>query len=135
MASVSKLRYFVAKIKDEPGALLKVMVDLKARDIGLSGLWGFNTQGNKGELYVIAKDSEALRKIWEKEGMLVKEGMGFFISGPDRTGALVECLESLVKWGINIRAIDAIAIGSVFGSFIWVEDRDIEKASTALCLP
>jgi hypothetical protein len=135
MASITRLPYFVANIKDEPGALLKIMVDLKKRDICLSGLWGFASKDNKGELFVVARDSDTLKAAWKESGLFAKEGVGFFISGPDRTGALIETLESLVKWGINIRAIDAIAVGSVFGSFLWVDDEDVERAASALGLP
>ncbi|MEE9555241.1 MAG: hypothetical protein V3W18_13210 [candidate division Zixibacteria bacterium] len=135
MASVTRLPYFVANVKDEPKALLKVMLNLKDLDVGLSGLWGFASKEGKGELFVVARESEALKTAWKESGLFAKEGTGFFISGPDRTGALIETLENLVRWGINIRAIDAIAVGSVFGSFLWVDDEDVERAAIALGLP
>jgi hypothetical protein len=84
---------------------------------------------------VIAKDSEVLREAWKDAGLLAEEGTGFFISGEDRTGALIESLERLVEVGINIHSIDAIAVDAVFGSFIWVDAADVEKAATALGIP
>ena len=135
MAKVYKLSYFVANIKDEPGALLKIMVGFRDKNIGLSGLWGFGSKDGEGQLFVIAKDSEVLREAWKDAGLRAEEGTGFFISGEDRTGALIESLERLVEVGINIHSIDAITVGAVFGSFIWVDASDIEKASVALGIP
>ncbi len=135
MAKVYKLSYFVANIKDKPGTLLKIMLGFRDRNIGLSGLWGFGSKDGDGQLFVIAKDSEVLREAWKDAGLLAEEGTGFFISGEDRTGALIESLEKLVEVGINIHSIDAIAVGAVFGSFIWVDASDIEKAAAALGVP
>ncbi len=135
MAKVYRLTYFVANIEDEPGTLLKIMLKLRDKNIGLSGLWGFGTRDGKGQLFVIAKDSEVLKDAWEEAGLIAKEGTGFFVSGEDRTGALIESLERLVEVGINIHSIDAIAVGAVFGSFIWVDASDVEKAAAALGIP
>ena len=135
MATVYKLPYFVANIEDEPGNLLKIMLGFRDKNINLSGLWGFGAKDGKGQLFVIAKDTEVLREAWKDAGLLAEEGTGFFISGEDRTGALIECLERLMKVGINIHSIDAIAVGAAFGSFIWVDASDVEKAAAALGVP
>ena len=135
MAKVYRLTYFVANIKDEPGTLLKIMLDLRDKNIGLSGLWGFETRDGEGRLFVIAKDSEVLKEAWTDAGLLAEEGTGFFVSGQDRTGALIESLERLVEAGINIHAIDAIAVGAVFGSFIWVDASEVDRAAVALGVP
>ncbi len=132
MATVQRMSYFVTSINDEPGALLKIMKDLKNKSIGLSGLWGFGTEENKAQFFVIAKDSVLLRKFWNDIGLISEEGSGFFVRGEDRTGALIESLEKLVRVGINIRAIDALAIDGLYGSFIWVGPNDVEKAARAL---
>jgi hypothetical protein len=135
MAKVYKLTYFVANIEDEPGTLLKIMLGFRDKNINLSGLWGFGAKDGKGQLFVIAKDSEVLREAWKDAGLLAEEGTGFFVSGQDRTGALIESLECLVEAGINIHAIDAIALGAVFGSFIWVDASEVERAAIALGVP
>lgn len=134
MATVQKMSYFVASINDEPGALLKIMQELRSLNIGLSGLWGFGTHDEKAQLFVIAKDSERLNRLWQEKGLISKEGSGFFVRGEDRTGALIDSLERLVKADINIHAIDAIAIDGLYGSFIWVNPEDVEKATNALGL-
>ena len=132
MSKVQKATYFMAHLKDTPGALLKVMQKLRAKDIGLSGLWGFATAHGKAQLFVVAKNPAKLRKFWKASRMLAEEGTGFFIKGADRTGALLKGLEALANARINIHAIDAIAVGGSFGSFVWVEASKVKKAAKVL---
>jgi len=132
MSKVQRATYFMAHLKDKPGALLKVMQKLKAKNIGLSGLWGFGTAPGKAQLFVVAKNPAKLRSFWKSSGMLAEEGTGFFIKGTDRTGALLKGLEALAKAGVNIHAIDAVSVGGSFGSFVWVEASKVKKAAKVL---
>jgi prephenate dehydratase len=132
MAKVARGVYFKAVLEDKPGALLKVMQDLKAKNIALSGLWGFGTSQGKAHLYAIPKNPEKLRNAWKASGLLAEEGTGFWIKGADRTGALNQSLEALASAGVNIGAIHAIAVGGQFGSFLWVSAEDVNKAAQAL---
>jgi len=132
MAKVVRGTYFKATLEDKPGALLKVMQDLKAKNIALSGLWGFGTSQGKAHLYAIPKNPEKLRNTWKASGLLAEEGTGFWIKGADRTGALNKSLEALASAGVNIGAIHAIAVGGQFGSFLWVSAENVNKAAQAL---
>jgi hypothetical protein len=132
MAKVTRGIYFKAALEDKPGALLKVMQDLKAKNIALSGLWGFGTSQGKAQLYVVSKNPDKLRDAWKASGLLAEEGTGFWIKGADRTGALNKSLEALTGAGVNIGAIHAIAVGDQFGSFLWVTAADARKAAEAL---
>ena len=132
MPNVQRVTYFMTNLKDKPGALLKIMQGLKAKNIGLAGLWGFGTHDGKAQLFVVAKNPSKLRKVWKASKVLAEEGTGFFIKGTDRTGALLKELESVAKARINIHAVDAIAVGGRFGSFIWVSASDVKRAAKAL---
>ena len=132
MAKIIRGIYFKAALEDKPGALLKVMQDLKAKNIALAGLWGFGTPQGKAHLYAIPKSPDKLRDAWKASGLLAEEGTGFWIKGADRTGALSKSLEALASAGINIGAIHAIAAGGQFGSFLWVNAADVTKAAGAL---
>ncbi len=134
MAKIERVTYFLANLDDRPGTLLKIMRDLKGKNITLAGLWGFATYEGKAQLYVVPKKPDKLRSEWKAAGLLAEEGIGFFVKGADRTGALLSALEALANAGINIRAIDAIAVSGQFGSFIWVHAADEKKAAAALGL-
>ncbi|MBI3940089.1 MAG: hypothetical protein HY315_04595 [Acidobacteria bacterium] len=131
MAKVERVSYFMADLDDKPGVLLKILQSLKAKNISLAGLWGFGTHGGKATLFVIARNPDKLRKAWSA-GLLAQEGTGFFVTGADRTGALIATLKALAEKGVNIHAIDAVAVGGRFGSFIWVKAEDVERAGQAL---
>ena len=132
MAKAQRVKYFKVNLENKPGALLKIMTELKAKNLGLCGLWGFATAGEKAELYVIPKNPDKLRSLWTASGLFADEGTGFWLKGADRTGALNKSLEALASAGVNIDSIDAVAVGGRFGSFIWVGHADVEKAAAAL---
>jgi hypothetical protein len=132
MTTVARITYFVSNLENKPGALLRVMRELKAKNIALAGLWGIETREKAGRLYVVPENPEELKSAWESAGLLTGEGTGFFITGENRTGVLNESLDALANAGVNVDAIDAIAVGGQFGSYIWVDEADIDKASEAL---
>lgn len=132
MAKVQRVKYFMAHLEDKPGALLEVMQKLKEKKVSLGGLWGFGTQGGKAQLFVVARDPARLKRAWKSAGLLAEEGTGFWVSGADRPGALNTTLKALADAGVNIHAVDAIAVGGRFGSFIWVEPGDVARAGKAL---
>ncbi|MBI3006074.1 MAG: hypothetical protein HYY49_11770 [Ignavibacteriales bacterium] len=132
MAKPMRMTHFKANLEDKPGALLSILKDLKAKNLGLSGLWGYATGEGKAELYVITKNPDKVRNAWKDSGLLAEEGTGFWLKGSDRTGALLGPLEALAKAGVNIVAIDAVAVGGKFGSFVWVKPEDVDRAAKAL---
>jgi len=131
MAKAKRVAYFKAKIDDKPGALLALAKDLKAKNLGLIGLKGVG-QAGQGEILVIAKNPDKLRDAWKASGTLAEEGIAFFVSGEDKTGALVTSLEAVAKAGVNIVATEAIAAVGKFGVVFWVYPEDLDKTAQAL---
>ena len=131
MATTKRVTYFKAKTEDKPGALLALANDLKAKNLGLIGLKGV-AQGGQGDILVIAKSPDKLREAWKASGTLIEEGTAFFVSGEDKTGALVAGLDALAKAGVNIVATEAMAAGGKFGAVIWVSPEDVDKSALAL---
>lgn len=132
MAKPQRVTYFKANLEDRPGELLRVMQELKAKNVNLAGVWGFTTEPGKAQVHAVAKNPDKLRNAWTASGLVAEEASGFFVKGADRTGALVKTLEALAGAGVNIVAIDAIAVAGQFGSFIWVNAADINRAAEAL---
>ena len=132
MAAVRRMNYFRVTIGDRPGELLEIMQELKGKAIGLSMLWAFGTDQGKGLVYLVAKSTEKLRAVLREKGLPTEEGTGFYLSGADRTGAFLKTLEALANGDVNIKAIDGIAVGGKFGSFLRVAREEVEKAAAAL---
>lgn len=131
MATVKRVTYFKAKVEDKPGALLALMGNLKAKNIGLLSLKGVS-QGESGDILVVAKNPADLRNEWKASGALVEEGTAFFLSGEDKIGGLLTSLEAIAKAGVNIVATEAIAVGGRYGAILWVSPSDLEKTAQAL---
>jgi hypothetical protein len=132
MANPQRVTYFKTILEDKPGALLSVLKDLKAKNLGLIGLWAFGTQAGRGELFVIPENPEKLRNAWRASSILIEEGTGIFLKGTDKTGVLVKSLEAIAQAGVNITAINAVAVGGRYGSFVWVPQDDYQKVSQPL---
>ena len=132
MAKAQRLTYFKAKLEDKPGALLAVLQGFKSKNVGLVGLWGFATFEGKADLFVSGKSPQKVRTVLEASGTLIEEGTGFLLKGTDKTGALLKTLQALAAENVNITALDAVAVGGKFGSFIWVAPADIEKTAKIL---
>jgi hypothetical protein len=131
MATAKRMTYFKTQIEDKPGALLALTIALEENNLGLVGLKGV-AQGRHGDVLVVPKNPEKLRTAWKTNGALIEEGTLFFLSGTDSTGALVSSLEALTKAGVNIVAVEAGAVGTRFGAFLWVAPGDVEKAAQVL---
>jgi len=125
------MTYFKAKVEDRPGGLLSLAADLKEKNIDLVSLKGVSHEG-QGDVLVVPNNPEKMRIAWNATGTLVEEGTLFFLSGVNKTGALTESLEALAKSDVNIVAIEAGAIGTRFGAFVWVSPNDVEKTAQAL---
>jgi hypothetical protein len=131
MATAKRVTYFKAKIEDKPGALYNFAKDLKAKDLGLLSLKGIG-KGTQGEILVVAKSPDKLRTAWTAAGVLVEEGMAFYLSGIDKTGALETELNALANAGVNIVATEAVTAGRSYGAILWVDPADVEKTAKAL---
>ena len=132
MASVRRVTYLKARLKDKPGSLLNLMQGLKRKKLGLSGLWGYSTRGGRAELYVVAGNTAKVRAQFRSAQAFATEGKGFWVTGKNQIGALNRCLEALAKARVSIIAIDAIAVAGRFGSFIWVKPNNVAKAAKVL---
>jgi prephenate dehydratase len=126
--AAQRVTFFKAVLKDQPGAFLHVMHDLKTKNIGLKCILG--TGGS--EVCAIPKDPEKLRSAWQASGILAEEGTGFFLKGQDKTGVLLKTLEALAQAGVNLKTIAATAVGGKYGSLIMVDAEAVEKAAQAL---
>jgi hypothetical protein len=131
MATAKRVTYFKARIEDKPGSLCSLVKGLKEKDLGLLSLKGIS-QGTQGEILVVAKSPDKLRKAWTASGILVEEGTAFFLTGVDKTGALQADLDAVAKVGINVVATEAVAAGRSYGAILWVDPADVEKTAKAL---
>ena len=125
------MTYFKTNVEDKPGGLLALATQLKEQNIDLLGVKGVSHAGH-GDVLVIPKNPDKTRAAWNASGILLEEGTLFFLSDVNKVGALTPSLDALARANVNIAALEAGAVGTKFGAFVWVAPGDVEKAAKAL---
>lgn len=131
---ITRERYFVIHSLDQAGQLARVNATLMEEKVDCSGIWGFPTQGREAEITVLPRNPENFIKTAKHAGWKFHEGICFHLEGTDKTGALVDILRQLADDGINLRAVDAMAVEGKFGCCLWVSDDEREHVSQVLGL-
>jgi ACT domain-containing protein len=62
----------------------------------------------------------------------MKEGPCFHLTGEDRVGALSDTLDRVAQEGINLHAVDAIALDGKYVAYVWTEEKDVERLAKVL---
>jgi hypothetical protein len=115
---------FWLNLPDRPGALARLAAELREADVNLLGLWGYGAKDGKAQFYCVPESAEQFRNFARSAELTAREGATFYLHEADRGGALIGTLESIAKAGINLLAIQAVAINGEFGCFIWAEAAD-----------
>ena len=136
MTSLEATGYVNIRVDNKPGTLAQMARGLKWKNISLRGLWGFAAGAGETQLFCVPNDLEELKEFLRSENYSFQEGRAIYAYGPDETGALVDMLEQLARAGVNIHAIETVAAGNQFASYLWFEKQeDEEKAFRALGIP
>ena len=128
MARTQRVTFLKVTLKDQPGTVLGLMQNLKGKNVSLKSLWGVGGT----DVYAVAKDTEKLQDVLNALGLQSEKGSAFFMKGTDKVGVLLKSLEALSNAGVNMKGIYAIAVSGKYGSLIWVDTADVEKAAEAL---
>lgn len=134
MISLEATRYVDIKVENRPGVLAQLARGLKWKNISLRGLWGFASQAGEAHLFCVANDLEALQAFLRESNYTFQAGRAIYAYGPDETGALVDMLDRLAQNGVNIHAIETVAAGNQFASYLWFDEQDEARAFRALGL-
>ena len=129
---IKRVKYFSIPVEDRPGELARMARKLSEANVDLAGLWGFGVGQGKARIMTVPNNSEQFKQTAKQAGWTIQEGTCFQVMGEDRVGALVETLDRVANEGINLHAVDAIAIAGRFGCYVWSEDKDVERLSKVL---
>lgn len=127
-----RVKYFSISVQDRPGELARVARRLKEANVDLAGLWGFGVGQGKAQIFAVPKNPDQFRQTAMKADWVIKEGTCFQVVAEDRVGVLVETLDRVSGEGINLHAVDAIAVGGRCGCYVWPEEKDVERLGKVL---
>ncbi len=132
--AVMKVERYSIEVADQPGEGARVLGALAAENADLLAAWGYplGTTGT-AKIEVIPADPAAFRAAAKKAKIkATKECAAFCVVGRNKVGALAGMLEKLAAKGINVHAVQAVAVGGKYGALIEVAAKDVRKAAAAL---
>jgi prephenate dehydratase len=92
----------------------------------------FTASQGKGRIACVPQNNKKFIDAAKKLRFATTQETAFHISGPDKVGALCNVLDVLDKESININVLDAISFSGRFGSYVWVDSKDVKVAAKAL---
>ena len=129
---VRRVACFSLTVEHKAGVVASIARTLKDKNVDLAALWGFGMGPDRAEIICQPSDPRQFRKVAEEAGWKIREGSAFAITGEDQVGALVEMLDSVSGKGVNIEAINCVAVNRQFGGCIWAPDGEDEKLGKIL---
>lgn len=124
MAKWTRTTDFWIDLPDRPGELSRLAARLREADVNLLGLWGYGATQGRARFYCVPESAEQFRNFARSAELPVREGVTFYLTAPNKGGALVRTLEQIAKAGINLLAIQAVSIDGEFGCFLWAQEQD-----------
>lgn len=133
MDSIRKLDYFSMETPHKVGEGARLLGALRDAGVNLVAFTGF-PRGRRAQVDFIPEDSAQFRQAARKLKMKLGPRKAVFLAqGDDRPGAIAAICEKLADAGINMIAMDAVAIdGGRYGAIFWVEPRNVSKAARLL---
>jgi len=133
MDTIRKLDYFSMETPHKTGEGARLLGALRDAGVNLVAFTGFPS-GRRAQVDFIPADTaqfkDAARKLKLKIG---PRKTVFLAQGDDRPGAIAEICEKLANAGINMIAMDAVAVDNGrYGAIFWVEPRSVNKAAKVL---
>ena len=125
MTTCTQMSDFVIKLSHRPGELAGLAARMRAADVNLLGLWGSGeVDGEVARVCCVPQSAEQFRNFASSAELNVREGTTFYLTGESHVAGLVRTLETIAKAGINLRAIQSIALHGEFGCFVWADPKD-----------
>lgn len=129
---ISRVKSYSVSAEDRPGELARIMQVFRERKVRLLAIWGFGLGGGRTWVVVVPDDARLFREVSHRAGFELIEGVCFFVKGVDGAGAMTELLGRIATEGVNVHAVDAIAVGNNFGSYIYADSGDVARLGEIL---
>jgi predicted amino acid-binding ACT domain protein len=133
-ATIRRVDYYYATVKDEPGEAYKLLATLAELGVNLLAFTAVPIGPMHTQLGLFPDDARKLASEAGKAGLrLDGPNRAFLIQGEDRVGALAEVHVKLYQAGVNIYASVGVADGKGgYGYLVYVRPEAFERAAQAL---
>ncbi len=116
--------YFTIHLKDSPGVLARITSELMREEVDMEGIWGFGVGRGTADIIAVPRDVQKFKRVATERDWNITEGTCFRIDDVNRKGALFDILSKLAADGINLHAVDAMAVGDKFACYLWAKEED-----------
>lgn len=123
---------FAFSLPDRPGELSRVSALLRASAVHLHALWGYTDGEDEPRVSCVPDNPDAFRLFAATNGLQCEEGRTLYRVGEDATGAMVDTFMRIADAGINVEAVESMAVNGQYGCFLWCEDADFDRLSDLL---
>ena len=131
--TIKKVERFSVDVPDQAGEGARVLNALAAGKADLLAAWGYPLGGGNAKIELVPKDAVKMKAAAKAAKIKVKrESAAFCVVDRNKVGALAAALATLAEKGVNIRAVQALAVGGKYGALIEVDSKDARKAAKAL---
>ncbi len=130
--NIKRVQYFSISTEDKSGELARFAKTMMEANVNMAGVWGFSKGQGRAEIIAVPSDPEPFKKAAQRAGWNAKAGACFHITGEDRVGALSETLDRVAREGINLRAVDAMAVSGQYAAYVWAQEADVERLGKIL---
>jgi prephenate dehydratase len=125
--------YYYTTTPDKPGEGAQQLRALRDARVNLLALSAFPSKRKTQVDFVPADPAAFVAAAKAAKIKLSRPKKAFLIQGDDRVGAIQEILAKLASAKINVTAIQGISAGGGrYGAILWVDQKNIKKATTAL---
>jgi hypothetical protein len=125
--------YYYTTTPDKAGEGAQLLGLLRNARTNLLALSAFPSQ-RKTQVDFVPSDPESFLAAAKAAKIKLSRGKkAFLVQGDDRVGAIQEVLAKLASAKISATAIQGVtAGGGRFGAILWVDQKNVKKAATAL---
>ena len=131
--TIRKVSYFYTTISDKPGEGARLLESLRSSGVNLLAFHAFPS-ARKAQVDFVPADAGLFTAAAKGAKIkLSKPKTAFLIDGDDRVGALAGVMARLGSAKINVTAVTGVCAGmGRYGAILWVQQRDVSKAASAL---
>jgi len=117
------------KAPDQPGELLRFVAAFADEGVDLDILYNC---GSGGSIGAAAKKPAKLAAALKELGVKAAPCKCLYLTGKDKTGAMVKAMRKLAAAKINVEYCTVLAAKGKFGAVLWVADSALPKAAKLL---
>ena len=125
--------YYYTTTPDKAGEGARLLGVLRDARINLLALSAFPSKRKTQVDFIPSDAASFLAAAKAAKIKLSRAKKVFLVQGDDRVGAIHEILAKLASAKINVTAIQGVSAGGGrFGAIVWVDQKNVKKATTAL---